>query len=354
MIFFIFLLYKITLVKSRQSGIQIAGNNFIKDGSPFRFIGANAVNMVFYDDWDLDIEKAIRSAKENNISVLRFYIDLGWGKDDDFDRIFDIASRYGVYIILAFTDCCCSVDYPSLNKYFTVHAPFCNITNRQSVKAFKKLIKQVIERKNSINGRLYREDPVILAWEIANELEYWRFAKSDVSNWINEIATYIKSLDKSHLVTIGIGTGGPESINADLYGMFNAPAVDFLSFHFYPSSQNLNPAHPIIRKEDVSRVMLITRKFLALNKPVIMGEFGFSNSIDLNLKVRSNPDTVNFYNLAFKKYMDAAFSAGCCGAMFWGWGIPEEKRVPMWWSRESHSSADKKFCAFLRGYRIPR
>ncbi len=181
--------------------IKLTKEGFVKGGKPFKFIGANAVNIVFYDDWDLNIEKTIRTAKENNISVLRLYIDLGWGKDDDFDRIFDIASKNGMYIILTFTDCCCSSDYATIKKYFEVHAPFCNITNEQSVRALKKLIKQIIERKNSINNRVYRDDPTILAWEIANELEYWRFTESEVRKWIDEIAGYIKSLDKNHPVT---------------------------------------------------------------------------------------------------------------------------------------------------------
>lgn len=335
--------------------VRVTRSGFVKDGKPFKFIGATAVNTVFYDDWDLDIEKAVRSAKENNISVLRLYIDLGWGKDDDFDRIFDIASKYGIYVILVFTDCCCSTDYPTLNKYFEVHAPFCNTTNIYSVKAFKKLIKQIIERKNSINGKIYREDPTIMAWEIANELEYWHFAKSDVHKWIKDIAAYIKSLDKNHLVTIGISTDDPEfGKNSSIYQLFDVPALDFFSFHLYPSYGVVDSSESMISNNDVQKIEFITKNFLSLGKPVIMEEFGFSNSVAFNLKVRSDKDTAGLYNSAFKAYMDAAFLAGCSGAMFWGWGVPEEKRVPMWWSKESHSAQDKQFCDFIGKYQIPR
>lgn len=110
----------------------------------------------------------------------------------------------------------------------------------------------------------------------------------------------------------------------------------------------------MLSQEDIHRIELITKKFLSLGKPVIMSEFGFSNSIDLNSKIRSNRDTVDLYNLAFKRYMDTAFLAGASGAMFWGWGIPEEKKIPMWWSNESHSVADKEFCNFLKKYQIPK
>jgi len=73
----------------------------------------------------------------------------------------------------------------------------------------------------------------------------------------------------------------------------------------------------------------------------------------LNAKVRSSADTANFYNLAFNKYMDAAFDAGASGVMFWGWGVSKEQDIPMWWAKESHNIEDEKFCAFLKKYIIP-
>jgi endo-1,4-beta-mannosidase len=354
LMFFIFLSYEAT-IEARVSPpwVKLTKASFVKEGKPFKFIGANAVNIVFYDDWDLDVEKAIRTAKENNISVLRLYIDWGWGKDDDFDRIFDIASKNGMHIILTFTDCCCSSDYATLKKYFEVHAPFCNITNEQSIRAFKKRIKQIIERRNSINNRVYRDDPTILAWEIANELEYWRFAESEVRKWIDEVAGYIKGLDKNHPVTIGISTNNLESIsNEDLFKIFGSSALDFFSFHFYPPSGTTDFSKNALL-ENTQRIDSITKKFLSLGKPVVMAEFGFSNSVELNEKMRTEPGAVGFYILTFKEYMDKAFHAGCSGVMFWGWGVPEAKRVPMWWSKEDHSIADKKFCNFLKNYRIP-
>ena len=352
--FSIFLLHK-TTARNEYAYIKAAADSLIKSDKPFRFIGASAVNLVFYDDWNLDIDKAIRTAKENNISVLRLYLDWGWSKDEDFDKIIDAASRHGIYVILVLTDCCCSSDYSSLKKYFEVHAPFCNVENRQSTDAFKRRIKKIIERRNSVNGKVYRNDSTILAWEIANELEYWHFAESDVQKWIDEIATYVKSLDKNHLLTIGINTNIFNYINGNvLYKIFNAAALDFFSFHFYPSVDMVNTGNAMLPKDEICRqIDFIARKFLSLGKPVIMGEFGFSNSMILNPGGKSGRDNMNFYNLTFEKYMNAAFSAGCSGVMFWGWGVPEEKNVPMWWSQESHSTADERFCAFLKKYKFP-
>lgn len=341
------------LIDRRQPWVKAKADSLVRNGKPFKFIGANVINMVFYDDWDLDVEKAIRTAKENNISVIRIYLNWGWGKNDDYDKILNIASRYGIYVILTLTDCCCSCDFPPLERYFEVHAPFCNITNERGKEAFKKSIKQIIQRKNLINGRIYSDDPVILAWEIANELEYWHFSEIDVNKWVNEIASYIKTLDSNHLVTIGVSANNLELINSSSLGkIFDASGIDFFSFHFYPSLEISNDNKIKMFEEVAYKIEALTKKFLSLGKPVIMGEFGFGNSTDLNAKVRSNRDTARIYNQAFKKYMDTAFISGCSGVMFWGWGIPEEKKVPMWWSKENHSVADAEFCSFLRNYRI--
>ena len=341
------------LARDSLSWVTTKNNMLIKDGIPFKFVGANAVNLVFYDDWGLDVQKAIVQARKNNISVLRLYLNWGWSKIEDFDKIIDIASKNGIHLILVLTDCCCSSDYTTVKKYFQVHAPFCNITNEQSVRAFKKLIKQIIQRKNPINNRVYRDEPTILAWEIANELEYWRFTESEVRKWIDEIAEYIKSLDKNHPVTIGISTNNLESIsNENLFKIFDLSVLDFFSFHFYPPSGKIDFSKNALL-ENTQRIDSITKKLLSLGKPVVMAEFGFSNSVELNEKIRNDSQTVDFYILNFKEYVDQAFYAGCSGVMFWGWGIPETTRVPMWWSNEDHSIANKKFCDFLKNYHIP-
>ncbi|MDD5130436.1 MAG: cellulase family glycosylhydrolase [Candidatus Omnitrophica bacterium] len=328
--------------------VTLKNDRLVKEGKAFKFIGANAVNLVFYDDWDLDLQKAITQAKENNISVLRIYLNWGWSKAEDIDKIIDIARQNGIYLVLVLTDCCCSSDYSTEEKYFQGHAPFCNITNQESVKAFKKSIKQIIQRKNPINNRVYRDDPAILAWEIANELEYWRFSELESCQWVSEIARYIKSLDNRHPVTIGISINNAEAVNKSLLRILSLPELDFFSFHFYPSAGGNEPSG-----ENTRKINSIIEKLLSLGKPVIMSEFGFSNSMVLNKKTRENPDTVDSYVSNFKEYMDQAFAAGCSGVMFWGWGVPESARVPMWWGKEDHSIANKKFCDFLKNYQIP-
>lgn len=351
------LLNKGLVHKNYQPWIKVVESGFVKGRQPFRFVGASAVNLVFYDNWELDLEKAIRTAKENKISVLRIYMDWGWGKDEDYDKVLNIASKYGIYVILTLTDCCCIGDYPTLKKYFEVHAPFCNITNRESINAFKRRIKQIIERRNSINERIYRDDPAIFAWEIANELEYGLFSDEEVQGWITELASYIKSLDTRHLVTVGISAEGEEfDAENQSYGMLNIPALDFISFHFYCSLEELSKGLAEFEESCLEKLELRTEKFSSMAKPVVVGEFGFLGKEGLNFNGLTNEEKQNMlevYVAKLKKLMDTSFNTGASGVMFWGWGVPEEKKVPMWWSRESHSIEDNELCRFLKDYQIP-
>jgi len=351
---FLLISYTTVLAEEQQTWIKIEENSFAKDGKAFKFIGASAVNLVFYDDWNLDLEKVIRTAKENNVSVLRLYLDWGWGKDEDYDKIIDLASRYGIYVILALTDCCSSSDYSSFEKYLQVRAPYCNVLNRQATTVFKRRIKQILERKNSINGRIYLKDPSILAWEIANELEYWHFPYPQVQSWVRELAAYIKSIDSNHLLTISISTDNAEfDSDTQSYALFDIEGVDFISFHYYPHFEISSSGEAIVTNNYIKQISLRTKNFLARGKPVILGEFGFTNSADLNYRSKINPHSKAIYSSVFKESMDAAFSGGASGVMFWGWGIPEENNIPMWWSHESHSTADENICVLIKGYKIP-
>ena len=42
-------------------------------------------------------------------------------------------------------------------------------TCRTCRSAFKTYVKKIVNRRNSITGVLYRDDPTIMAWDLANE-----------------------------------------------------------------------------------------------------------------------------------------------------------------------------------------
>jgi mannan endo-1,4-beta-mannosidase len=66
---------------------------------------------------------------------------------------------------------------------------------------FKHLVSFMLNRRNTVNGMLYREDPTILAWQLGNEFcsyagdrgmkyEDWTDV---IQDWCLDLAAFIKS-----------------------------------------------------------------------------------------------------------------------------------------------------------------
>lgn len=90
-----------------------------------------------------------------------------------FDKVLDEASKAGVKVIPTFAG-----NYNMSAKSDTKAGyaewaglgdvdDFYNSTKARQM--FKDHIKAMVTRRNSINGRLYSEDPTILAWDLMNE-----------------------------------------------------------------------------------------------------------------------------------------------------------------------------------------
>ena len=87
---------------------------------------------------------------------------------------------------------------------------------------YKLYITTLIHRKNTFNGVMYRDDPSILAWQPGNEM------RDAPIEWEREIAHYIKSLDRHHLIISSNDVHGVETDRATI------PEIDILSRHCYP------------------------------------------------------------------------------------------------------------------------
>ena len=137
---------------------------------------------------------------------------------------------------------------------------------------YKDWVKYVVNRRNTITGVQYKNDPTIFGWDLMNEPT--AVPKRLARAWTQEMATYVKSQDPNHLVSSG-------SANVtDRLGDLSIPSVDFGTWHGYPLYYKLSV---------VGFDRLIT-EFCGIaaerNKPVVLEEFGYA---------RSNPDQAAAY-----------------------------------------------------------
>jgi mannan endo-1,4-beta-mannosidase len=152
--------------------------------------------------------------------------------------------------------------------------------------AYRDWVKHVITRTNTVNGRAYRDDPTVFAWELANEPRCrggsafdasTGWDKSTITNWAREMSTYIKSLDANHLVSVGdegfLDGGGAHwayeaNDGVDHAALTGLPAIDFGTFHLYPQDWRT--------PENFGEQWILDHLRVAreLGKPTILEEYG--------------------------------------------------------------------------------
>ena len=134
---------------------------------------------------------------------------------------------------------------------------------------YKKLVRHVLERVNPRTGIAYKDDPTIFAWDLMNEP-----ATATVElglAWKREMAAYVKSIDRRHLLCVGSegfydGSGGNDPA-AELA----IPEVDFGTWHTYPAYHKLAPDDVLGL---VDRHAADARR---AGKPVLLQEFGYGS-----------------------------------------------------------------------------
>lgn len=76
-------------------------------------------------------------------------------------------------------------------------------TDEEAQKYYKETINYLAYRTNSITKRQYRDDPTIMAWNLANEARAKGKSREDMRRWIEASCEYLKKKAPNHLVAVG-------------------------------------------------------------------------------------------------------------------------------------------------------
>jgi len=199
--------------------------------------------------------------------------------------------------------------------------------------AFRKYISDLINRRNSVTGLHYYEDPAIMAWELANEPRPGSNAAyyNSFYQWIDSTAQYIHSLDSNHLVTTGNeGTMGCNGSSTIFLNAHQPPSIDYATIHLWALNWNwYDPMNPSSGTRSYSSALAKAKGYIqdhiayarALNKPLTMEEYGLPR--DLQQSDAGTLTTIRdqyFTSLLTMIYESAAAGSPIAGSNFWGWG----------------------------------
>ncbi len=198
---------------------------------------------------------------------------------------------------------------------------------------FRDYISFLVNRVNKYTGIAYKNDPVIMAWELANEPRGGEgkdgLAGMDVfTRWVDETAGYIHSLDSNHMVTTGSeGTVGCKQDAPSFVKSHASKNIDYLTFHLWAKNWGWydarNPAvtFPTTKDKAIDYLNLHMRLARQLGKPIVLEEFGLerdSSSCKPGTPVTARDE---YYNLVFRYLADTAAAGGnFAGCNFWAWG----------------------------------
>ncbi|KAF9771862.1 hypothetical protein IL306_010480 [Fusarium sp. DS 682] len=257
------------------------GTKFSLDGKDFFFAGSNAYYLPFNvwgTDHYADVKLGLQLAKDAGLKVMRTWafhdnnrttvsgglpqyntgaedtVFQFWEKDgtvkinlSKLDVVIEAAEATNMKLILALTNNW--ADYGGMDVYTVnlggrYHDDFYRLPAIK--KAFKNYISAVVNR--------YKDSPAVFAWEIANEPRCGAdgtrnlprgpdCTPATITSWVNEMSTYIKSIDPDHLVTTGSEGGFNRKSDdwtyngadgTDFDAELKLPNIDFNTFHSYP------------------------------------------------------------------------------------------------------------------------
>jgi mannan endo-1,4-beta-mannosidase len=200
---------------------------------------------------------------------------------------------------------------------------------------FKNVVKKLIERVNSVTGVPYKNDPAILAWELANEPRGMDKAE-DMLKWIDETSKYIESLDPNHLITTGAEgyTTDPRYTGTDFIQMHSFPAIDYTTAHIWIQNwgwydpKKHDSTYPTAEENMKSYLKKHAEEAFKMKKPFVLEEFGImkdGGSFDPRATTRNRD---KYYEAVFKEIIQLAKEGKANGVNFWAWAGDGEPIIP--------------------------
>lgn len=214
--------------------------------------------------------------------------------------------------------------------------------NEKAKQTFRRYVKFLVERKNNYTSRVYRDDPTIMAWQLANEPRpgWGEEGKENFdifSKWIEETASYIKSIDPNHLISTGnegtIGCMDSEQLYQDIHLY---PHIDYLTAHLWAYNWNwFDPLNAEATYPDaLKKALVYMQKHVelaeAIGKPLVFEEFGLTRDQHFY-----SPHTSTYYrDIYFTEVLNFIYEISLAGgplvgSNFWAWGGESVPRDPV-------------------------
>ena len=319
---------------ARDGFVTVDGTKFMLDSRPFHYTGTNNYYLGI-DPYrtQAEVDEVFEDAKKMGLSVIRTWgFSDGYYTDGDprlqtspgvyneslfekLDYAVSKAGETGIKLIVPFVNNW--DDYGGMNQYVdwsgtaSSHDDF--YTDTACKTNYKNHISTLLNRTNTITGTQYKNDPAIMAWELANEPRCTSDTSGDtLDDWVAEMGDYVKDLDANHLLTTGMegfydgGSGWRYngSQGTDFVRNHDHDDIDYATYHIYSDYWGLNYNNSMAWVQEHTDDAHTT-----LGKPVVLGEYGkYRDGDGVSTTTRDN-----FY----EGFLDKMYDNEAAGSNFW-------------------------------------
>jgi mannan endo-1,4-beta-mannosidase len=365
-----------------SSFVSVSDGEFSVDGSSFRFMGTNNYYLHYKDTAMID--SVLSSAQDAGLGVIRcwgFFDGVGEGYINNKAFMQPLPNSYTSLVSGdAYTNCWTRLDYTlseakkkdlkliiTLSNYWNdfggikeyvqwsdAHAGIDTHAKNYSADLskfytdsycktlFKNYINYFLNRTNTVNGEVYKDDPTIFAFELMNEPRNPDKDVSIVTSWTDEMSTYFKSVDSNHLLALGdegylngmeseayndeSKTSYDGSQGVDWKAILSLDNIDFGTYHLYPESWGAPDVAQLWGEKWIKDHIAVAKK---IGKPCLCEEFG------INAQNGRNRD------LIYSRWCQTIYDEGGAGGLFWMLG-----------GIDTGSSNDNGYYPDYDGYRL--
>ena len=245
--------------------VRREGSKLTLNGEEFRIAGGNNYYVAYVEE---PVARAVfELAASARMNVMRIWAFLerseghtlffqSWDRgsaeySEDglrrLDRAVALAGEHGMRVILTLANNWKDFGgVPAYLRWFGLSSHDQFYRDGRCRAAYWMWVQQLLERKNTVSGRVYKEDPTILAWELGNELRCpdVKDGEALLLSWLWEMSTLLKAHAPNHLVAAGdegyfrrSGAGGNAMFNGSHGVNFEAilgiGPIDFGTYHMY-------------------------------------------------------------------------------------------------------------------------
>ncbi|MGO4376738.1 glycoside hydrolase 5 family protein [Pseudoduganella sp. RAF53_2] len=213
----------------------------------------------------------------------------------------------------------------------------------QAQDEYRRVIRSIVQRKNTVTGKSYAADATIMAWQLANEprpggSKPGAAERDAYVQWIDDTAKYIHSLDSSHLVSTGSeGVVGASRDPALFERAHRSPQVDYLTYHLWPKNWGWTTSWD--NAWSLSRAYLNAHIDAAakLGKPIVLEEFGWGRDGGAFDRRSGTEGRDRFYREVLDLVATrAAQGDPIAGFNFWAWSGAGRAANPDYWWKEGN------------------